>query len=344
MSDISQLFVTQSEASGQDASKVFGQRSNGRYHMPTLPGEATVKKLPGGAAPWVPRGIQSVTTMIDGFEESRALSIWEQEQLLIGLVRQPTLYEELVILVHQWASEGVDFRNIAKHPDVRRALTGGNDKTATELSIVGRAKQAAGANEARQAGTNGHAVWEHRAKTGELIGTRAMQLQTVAAEALLAAAGLERMPGLSERVVRNVAVRTAGKFDDVLLERATGRLLIADLKKKRKAFRSYMAVDAQLATYARSEHMLTLDGTGYEPTGGPVDYVDLTEGVILHVPSSCPQLEKDCDHSSCMIPHLRRADLVAGWRVAQLARAVHDERSYGMSAERHALSEWIPRR
>lgn len=329
MTDISQLFVTQSEASGQDAPKVFGQRSNGRYHMPTLPDEATVKKLPGGAAPWVPRGVQSVTTMIDGFEESRALSIWEQEQLLIGLVRQPTLYEELVILVHQWATEGVDFRNISKHLEVRRALTGGNNKDATELSIVGRAKQAAGANEARQAGTNRHVTWEHRAKTGELIGTREMQAQQLSLEALLADAGLERMPGLSERVVRNTAVRAAGRFDDILRERSTGRLLMADLKTKRKKFRSLLAVDAQLATYARSDHMLSLDGSGYEE--GPVHHVDLTEGVILHMPS---------DGGT---PYLRRADLVYGWEVAQTARKVHDMRAYGMSAERHLLSEWISR-
>jgi hypothetical protein len=335
VTDVSQLFVTQGEASARGGptpgkDKVFGTRYNGVYHMPCLPGEATIKTLPKGAAPWVPSGIQSVTTMIDGFEESRALSIWEQEQLLYGLVKQPSLYEELVILVHQWVSEGVDFSRIRDFPEVRRALTGGNNRDATEVSIVGRAKQAAGANEARQAGTNRHAAWEHRAATGELIGTRAMQLQTVSVEALLADAGLERMPGLSERVVRNIAVRTVGKFDDVLIERATGRLLIGDLKTKRKAFRSYMAVDAQLATYARSEWMLAPDGRTYEQ--GPLHHVDLTEGVILHAPS---------DGGT---PYLRRADLVAGWRVAQLARQVHDERSYGMSAERRALAEWVPRR
>lgn len=329
--------MTASEASvvvGQGG-KRFGERYNGRYHMPTLPNEATIKSLPKNAAPWVPRGIQSVTTMIDGFEESRALSIWEQEQLLFGIVRQPTLFEELVVLVHQWQSEGVDFSRIRDFPHVRRALTGGNDKQAAENSIIGRAKQAAGANEARQAGTNRHAAWEHRAKTGELIGTAAMQAQTLSLEALLADAGLERVSGLCERVVRNVTVRTAGRFDDILRELRTGRFLMADLKTKKKAFRSWMAVDGQLATYARSEWMLE---TGEHRAGekyphnfyipGPVHHVDLTEGVVLQVPSNGEP------------PYLRRADLVTGWRVAQLARAVHDERSYGMSAERHALSAW----
>ncbi len=149
--------------------------------------------------------------------------------------------------------------------------------------------------------------------------------------ARLAANNLRRVPDLSERVVRNVAVKTAGRFDDILEEfdPATGRrlrLLIADLKTKRKAFRSWMAVDGQLATYARSEWML--DGTEYVP--GPVHHVDLTEGVVLQMPS---------DGSPA---YLRRADLARGWEVAQLARRVHDERSYGKSAERHALAVWTP--
>ncbi len=351
MSDVSQLFATASEASGQGGrtsipgeEKVFGTRYNGRYHMPTLPDELGTKSCPPDARPWVPRGIMSVTTMMDGFEESRGLSIWEQEQFAFGLVRLPSLYEELCIAVHQWTTEGVDFRNISEYPHVRKAITGGNDKVAAEISIVGRAKQAAGANEYRQAGTNRHAAWEHRAKTGELIGTKEIQAQTLSVEALLAANNLRRVPGLSERVVRNVAVRAAGRFDDILEEfdPVTGRrlrLLIADLKTKRKAFRSWMAVDGQLATYARSEWMLdthpAMSGVGGQPLDvkyvpGPVHHVDLTEGVVLQMPSDGAP------------PYLRRADLARGWEVAQLARRVHDERSYGKSAERHALAEWVP--
>src|SRR6187402_2552419 len=77
------------------ADKEFGRRYNGRYWMPCLPGEETVKSLPKGAAPWVPRGVMSVTKMIDGFEESRGLNIWEQELALIGMALQPSLFGEL---------------------------------------------------------------------------------------------------------------------------------------------------------------------------------------------------------------------------------------------------------
>lgn len=307
------------------AGVAMGERGgNGRYKVPLLPGEEGTKA--GGD--WVPGGVQSTTNMLDGFEESRGLNIWEQEQALIGMAFQPSLYGELSLAVAQWKSEGVDFSKLGEpqHRHVRKLLTGGADREAAELSIIGRAKQAAGANEARQAGTNLHTAWEHRAKTGELIGTPEMQEGVLFMEKLLRDAGLERVPGMSERTVRNLGVRCAGRFDDILLSLRTGRLLMADLKTKKKAFRSWMAVDGQLATYARSEWMLTEDKTGYEP--GPVHHVDLTEGVVLQLPS---------DGAA---PYLRRADLTEGWAVAQLARQVIDRRAYGMSAARKALSPW----
>lgn len=303
--------------------KEFGRRYNGRYHMPLLPGEKGTKA--GGD--WVPYGIQSVTNMLDGVEESRGLSIWEQEQALIGMALQPSLYEEVSLAVHTWQREGVDFSRIRDFPHVRKVLTGGGNGADAEASIIGRAKQAAGANEARQAGTNRHVAWAYRSDTGELIGTPEMQRQTLALEALLADNGLERVVGLSERCVRCLAVNTAGRFDDILMETKTGRLLMADLKTKKRPFRSWMAVDGQLAVYARSEYMLTEGGRGgYEP--GPHGYVDQTEGVVLQMPSDGTP------------PYLRRADLVYGWEVAQSARRTVDLRAYGKSVERQALSAW----
>jgi len=323
----SQIFATVSEATA-GAPKEFGVRYRGRYHMPTLPGEATVKALPKGAAPWVPSGVMSVTNMLDGFEESRGLNIWEQEQFAIGLAMQPSMYGELCLKLHEWQREGVDFSRLRDFPHVRAALTGGADQKAAEVSFVGRAKQTAGANEARQAGTNYHTAWEVRAKTGELVGTPEMQAGVLSMERLLAENGLVRVPGLSERVVRNMVVRTTGKFDDILLSLITGRLLMADLKTKKRAFRTWQTVDGQLATYARSEWMLSEPHSAGQYEQGPLHHVDLTEGVVLQLPS---------DGSP---PYLRRADLVEGWEVAQLARRVHDRRSFGKSAERMAMSEW----
>jgi hypothetical protein len=322
----SQIFMTAEEAGqAEERGKRFGWRYAGRYHMPLLPGEEGVKS--GGN--WVPYGIQSVTNLMDGFEDSRGLNVWEQEQFAYGLVKQPSLYEELAILVHRAERDGVDFSRLRDFPDVRLAITGGWDRNAVEASIMGRAKQAAGANEGRQAGTNRHEAWEHRLKTGELIGTPEIQAQILAAEELLERHRLQRIPDLSERVVRNTVVNTAGRFDDVLLDQNTGRLLMADLKTKKTPFRSWAAVDGQLATYARSEWMLENVATPdayYVP--GPVHHVDQKLGVAMVMPSDGAP------------PYLRRVDLEFGWQCAQHARKTLELRAYGKSAERRDSGVW----
>jgi hypothetical protein len=309
----SQLFSTPARVE-----KVFGERGpNHRYHMPLLPGEAGTKS--GGD--WVPGGLTSVTNLVGAFEDTRALSVWEQALALVGLALSPELYEELVLMVHQARSEGVVFEMMRNYPDLRAALAGSPyDQKVNALSVIGRAKEVAKASAAARKGTNRHTAWEHRGATGELIGTPDIQTSTVNAERLLAEAGYVRIPGLSERVVRNLEVRTAGKFDDIVMSIETGRLYIADLKTKATAFYSWMTTDAQLATYARSEWMLTEDRKGYEP--GPLHHVDQSEGLILHVPS---------DGSA---PHLDVADLEQGWRVALAARQVMDLRAAGKNVER----------
>jgi hypothetical protein len=314
----SQLFASASELP-EESGKVFGQRgANQRYHMPLLPGE-TPPKAKG--ADWVPWGVQSVTNLVGAFEDTRALSTWEQALALVGLALAPELHGEMVLVVHEAISQGVPYDD-----KTLRAMLAGYPGRAGE-SIIGRAKAIAKANAAAQRGTNAHRAWEHRGKTGELIGTDEHQRIVLDTEGLLEQAGLERVPGLSERCVRNLEVRAAGRFDDILLERSTGRLLMADLKTKSAAFYSWMTVDAQLATYANAEWMLT-EGNAHYAFGPKGIGVDQTEGVILHVPSDGGQ------------PRLERADLVQGWETAKLARRVVDHRAAGKSVDRFNRSVW----
>lgn len=306
--------------------KVFGQVYRGKYHMPLLLGEQGTKS--GGN--WVPYGITRVTNLAGALEDTRALNVWEQGMGLIGLALAPELYRELVALVGKAAADGVDFEKLRDYPWLKEALAGApHDQDKQEASLIGRAKVIAGGSAAAQRGTDDHDAWEHRAKTGELSGSARSRGQVIRTEQLLKEAGLERVPGLSERVVRNVALGAVGKFDDVLLEQATGRLLIADLKTKATKFYSRSAVDIQLSVYARSEWMLTEDGQGYEE--GPLYYVDQAEGVILHVPSDGGPAR------------LERADLAEGWEDALLAKRIIERRSSGRSAERFRRSEWIPK-
>lgn len=314
----SQLFATAGELP-DEGPKTFGVRYRDRYHMPLLPGEAGTKA--GGD--WVPFGLQSVTNLVGAFEDTRALSTWEQALALVGLALAPELYRELQAMVMDAV-----MRNVAYDDKTLRAMLAGFPGRAGD-SIIGRAKAIVKADAAALRGTAAHATWETRGATGELSGSADERAITLRTEALLLAAGLERVPGLSERVVRNVEVQACGRFDDILLEQATGRLLMSDLKTKSAAFYSWMTVDAQLATYANAEWMLSESGRGYVLGPRPMG-VDLTEGVILHTPS---------DGGTA---RLERADLVQGWETAKLARRVVDHRSAGKSADRFSRSAWSP--
>jgi hypothetical protein len=307
----------------------FGQvRGNGRYHMPLLPGEDG----PKGGGEYVPHGLMRVTNLAAAISDSEALNVWEQEQALIGVAKDASLYEELCLAVHRAEREGVNLQRLDLYPELRRALTGTwKDR---DNSLAGRAKAVAGANKARQAGINRHEAWEYRAQTGELIGTPDIQAQLEALEALLEAAHLERVPGLCERVVRNTEVNCAGRFDDVLRDRRTGELFMADLKNKSRKFWTWLEVDIQLSVYARAQYMLATDDPHDADrhdewyVDGPALHVDQEVGVVLVMPS---------DGGA---PYLRKADLVRGWSNALLARRIVEERSYGKGKERERWGVW----
>lgn len=315
-----QLFATPSSVRGEV--KVYGQVYSGRYHMPRLPGDVPKK----GCVLWEPGGMIRTSNLVGAFADTRALNVWEQEQVLLGLARDPKLYEFLCALVAHADKRGVNWLALRNHPDVRQALTG--SVADSKNCMVEMCKQAAGANESRDAGTAQHEVWEERAASGRLTGTASQQRQAVMLENLLREKHLERVPGLSERVIRNTEVNCAGKFDDVLRDTRTGEMFIADLKTKRKKFFTWLETDAQLAIYANASLMLPNQQPRlYEP--GPAGRVNMERGVVLHAPS---------DGGT---PYLRRADLVSGWETALMARRIVDKRAYSKSAERHALAEWV---
>jgi hypothetical protein len=320
MTDESQLFAP--KKSGGFADVPMGTRGpNGRYRMPLLPGEQGTKT--GGD--WVPGGLQSMTNLAGSISDTRALGIWEIEQILIGLGLRLAGSDDLCselreIVLAAWVNE-YDFQNIKAYPELKAALA----------DIAERAKDASGANAARDKGIRMHDHWEEHSKTQLFSGDEEDQRLTRMVAELVDAAGFELMPDLTERTVRNLAVKAAGRFDNILRHRKTGELYIADLKSKAKPFWSFLEIDGQLAGYANAEWMLRSCMTEY--LRGPVHYVNLQYGVVLHMPSRP-------DENGSQEPRLRKADLVTGWKNMQLARQVCDARSYGRSAARMADSWW----
>jgi hypothetical protein len=338
------LFNNEAEGSVAErltmASAPFGERidSLGRYKLPLLPGESGTKS--GGD--WVPFGVQSATNLAGSIVESRQLGIWERRKTQIGLALRPDLAEQQAILINKALLNGFNFAESRLQGE---GSTAEGNAIAVELDrIHAEAKQSAGGNLAAQRGTNRHDVWEARAQTGHLLGTPAVNEQIERLEQLLEEKHLRRVPGLQERVVRNVALRAAGKFDDVLQTTENiyfpsvgevpgvipaGTLLMADLKTKQRSYYSWLEVRIQLAVYATAEWMLAdhpLGGLGYAP--GPKTRVNQQWGVVLWAPSNGEP------------PQLKRCNIVKGFAHAQLARAVCDARSEAKNVAAHGEAMW----
>ncbi len=307
----------------------MGERGrNGRYRLPPLPGEAVVKSGAGH----ISGGAQSMTNLASSISDTKALGDWKLEQFAIGLGMHPEAVQALRNGVYGAQAQGVDMQAL-KDSDAGLQLR------ALLAEIAEQAWDIGGANAARDAGIVRHDVWEAYGKSHgvDLRGTDEINAEIRCVRELLDAAGFEIVPELCERTVRNLAVQAAGRFDNILLHRPTGSLLMADLKTKRKPFWSMLEIDAQLAGYAYSEVMLEWITEEWSEDGQPIIRyvdgpkplgVDLTVGVVLHMPSDGSE------------PRLRKADLVQGWETMQLARRVCTQRSAGKSAARMADSYW----
>jgi hypothetical protein len=352
-------FMTMTEAKPGDtmATAPMGERveSVQRYKLPLLPGEEGPKKIPAGQEPWVPGGVQSATNLAGQISESRALGIWERERTQLGLALRPDLVERLTLLVNTAVyRDGLDLRE-----KLRESKTG--EQLVKDLAALhNEARTACYANMAGVLGTNRHDVWELRGFSGQLYGSPEANRQVMTLEALLAEKGLKRT-NFRERVVRNVALGCAGRFDDILettrdLEFAEathprewspdedptteqefkvtriprGTLLMSDLKTKKDPYWSLLEVGIQLVIYASAEHMLDEprpDGS-VRYIDGPKNHVSQEWGVVLRMP---------VDGSK---PHLIRIDLQQALEDAWLARAVCTARSRGRAVGTHRAAEW----
>lgn len=333
MSTESQLFTAAVKAESGMAALPFGVRHpvTKRYKMPLLPGEAGTKA--GGD--WVPRGMQSATNLAGSISETRALGIWERERSQLGLALRPDLYEKMRILVKRIELEGFDFAT-QKLKETPAGL-----KLQEELAAIHEeARQACGANAPGIKGTNRHDVWEVHGFSGQYVGTPEINEQLMGLSALLAAEGLRRLPGLSERVVRNMKLNCCGRFDDVLeltrdrtfpdgVHLSAGTKIMSDLKTKRNAFWGYLEPRIQLTVYATADYMLdSADDGAVRYIQGPKYHVNQGWAVLLHMPSDGAP------------PVLKRVNLAKGILYAQLARQVCDARSEAKGVAAHREAQW----
>lgn len=290
-------FATASEIAARKPERIYGNVYNGRYYLPDI--EDPKSWIPGsfGAKPF-PRGYMRTSNLIGAYSELRALMLWEEKQIMIGLAERPDLYAALTVLPRDEE---------------------GQFSYADSARIAEQAMSAAKADRWSVMGTAYHTALEVRLTSGKLVGTPEIQDGILALESMLRSALLRPVPPLAERIVVNTKVKVAGRFDVPVLDMREPNtvLRMADLKTKRKRFWSVLEQRAQLAVYANADGMWDAERQCYVE----MPDFDKTEGVILHLP------QKSVSPDDLLLPDLLRMDLEAGWNTALRAREVVEDRA-----------------
>lgn len=216
MTGIDHLFDSPSAQTG------YGLRpTTGRYHYP--------HPVTGVAQSW-----QRTTNLISAFSDQRALQLWLEQQTLLGLRTDESLYETLM-------AEPLE----AMEPRAAKEWL-------TDLAT--QARKVNGAERAADRGTARHRMMQAWVEHGLETGHGRMRAQLDSLREALDAHDLEPIPGMSERRVCLPSLGVVGTFDLGVLCRRTGQLGILDLKTQTK-FWSYQEVSGQQYIYDAARHM-----------------------------------------------------------------------------------------
>ncbi len=225
-------------------------------------------------------GHTRVTTFAKSIADTHNLTEWAKRNVALGMAQRP----DLVALAHGLSHD---------------------DKVAMR-DVVASAEEASGAHERRNLGTAIHRMCE-RVDAKELAVDQvpdAQRADVAAYRAAIAAADIEIIPELIERVCVIDAYTLAGTFDRIV--RHNGALVVADIKTGKSISYSAGEIAIQLASYANADHLY--DTASEERSAMPE--VDRTRGLIIHLPAG----EARCE--------LHLVDLTAGWEACRLAADV----------------------
>lgn len=202
----------------------------GRYRLPEL-----IRNPDGtvGTGGKLKGGRQRVTTLVKAIGDSRALDLWHQRQLLLGLVSRPDLFDLACATVATSPEDCLraDLEDIA----ARVLVAAGADVGAT------RGTAFHGFTEAQDLGLMHFARQQWHAKLQKYRdGMSAQMLKTV--------------PEYVERIIVVEKYNIAGTVDRFLWDLCAEVHRVGDLKTQKK-FWSWAEIAAQLAAYAMADAM-----------------------------------------------------------------------------------------
>lgn len=289
-------------ASVKDAAPAGQLIRAGRYRLPNRDGS----HHPGG---WM-----RVSNLVSAYVDQYALRQWEQRQVMTAIRRSHELYTELVEATEDQV----------------------NDPQWDERFLE-KCKGVAGGRAGAEHGTQRHSEVEgfHRGDDVRLYPSEVRRMLALYASTL-ERHKLTPLPGMQERRVLISSLGAVGTLDNVVREETPitcgrceatgydaqcpvchglrsytvdGANLVADLKTQRK-FWEYLYIRAQLACYAHGEAM-------WDPAAGVwVDMPVVRQDVALVL--WMPRGSKTVD--------VLEVDIVAGWRTAQRAFEVVQDR------------------
>jgi hypothetical protein len=210
------------------------------------------------------KGYTRVTTGAKTLDDTAGLERWKLRSVMRGLKSNPHLLEDIDLYADPW--------------EVNKDLERAADK----------AHEAAGGVRASEFGTAIHA-WCEAVELGHVPFSDVPPEFAPFVEVYfreLAKWGITHPLDPSgrpyvERIVYNPDTGWVGTFDN-LFQLADGSLVIGDKKTAKDLAYSYLAISIQLGDYAGASHILSLDGTRWEPM--PEVRQDIA--VVLHIPSN----------------------------------------------------------
>lgn len=244
------------KSTDEDPERITG----GRYRLPDLT-IGVGGALETGAGPRK-GGWQRVTTLVKAIGDSRALDLWHQRLLIMGMVKRPDLYDLACATVATTPDE-----------DLRDALE----------SLAGRILVAAGADEGANLGTAFHGFTEAQDLGLMHYAWRIWHGKLANYSSGLVAQGLQVVPEFVERRVVVLEYGLAGTLDRVLWDLVNTRHVIGDLKSQKK-FWTWLEISAQMAAYAMADAMWDRRRRCYVD----MPKVDTAEAVVAWMPVAHP--------------------------------------------------------
>lgn len=210
---------------------------------------------PGGGKPV---GYTRATTIAKTLDDMSALMSWGERMTAIGLSQRPDLLAQVD-----------DLRNDSKKLN----------------KLCDKAKEAGGATVRRDLGTALHSILERAWTDPDYVPPAGHVDDVTAVDRQLELAGLEPVDGMHERIVVNDDYKVAGTFDLLLRDRATGELLIADIKTGSSVQYGSVGFAIQLAIYATASSLYRQGAAadGSEDVRDPMIDVAKDRAVIVHV-------------------------------------------------------------